>query len=54
MTNAEKFEEVFGVEPDKGCCVLECETMSYPCEYFDESKGGCTCNEWWYENYKER
>lgn len=54
MTNAEKFEEVFGVEPDTGCCILMCETMSYPCEYFEELDGGCNCNKWWYEQYKEK
>ena len=24
MTNAEKFEEVFGVKPDPECCPLKC------------------------------
>lgn len=54
MTNAEKFEEVFGVEPDTSCCILMCETMSYPCKYLEELDGGCNCNKWWDEQYKEK
>ena len=46
MTNAEKFEQVFGVKPDTECCPLEC----------DENDGGMRCcrcekRQWFKENY---
>lgn len=54
MTNAEKFKEVFGVEADTQCCVLNCKTMGRPCKYYEELDGGCNCDKWWYEQYEEK
>jgi hypothetical protein len=49
MINAEKFKEVFGVEPDKDCCPLDC--MEY--------NGGLACikcekRNWFKEEFKEQ
>ena len=47
MTNAEKYQEVFGFPPDKGNCPAErCEICP---GHTDECL--CTCK-WWDEEYK--
>ncbi len=33
MTNAEKFEQIFGIKPDENCCPLAC----------DDDNGGLNC-----------
>lgn len=55
MTNAEKFKETFGFEPDVDFCPFECPELyaSYKCKYFEELDGGCHCETWWNEEYKE-
>ena len=55
MTNAEKFEEVFGVKPDTESMVIDCpsevkEPCSSGCKYYEDS--GCHCDAWWHEKYK--
>lgn len=51
MTNAEKFEEVFGIKPDMESLVIDCPKVpSRDCIYW---KIGCHCELWWYEKYKE-
>lgn len=50
MTNAEKFEEVFGVKPYTNCCPTtecgECPANNW---------GGFDCaSMWWNSEYKER
>ena len=55
MTNAEKFEEVFGLVPDTESMVLECNIKpSDRCKYYEELDGGCRCETWWSEEYHER
>lgn len=50
MTNAEKYQEVFGFPPDTGCCPTEC------CAFCPVTP--CNANEpaatfdWWNEEYK--
>lgn len=48
MTNAEKFEEVFGFKPDPNACVLyvDCKQCKYDGYY------NCSYN-FWDEEYKE-
>lgn len=57
MTNAEKFEQVFGIKPDTETMVIDCpyeETNSWSkCPYYEELDGGCRCDTWWNEKYKE-
>lgn len=53
MTNAEKFKEVFGVEPDKESMTIECPRNVMTCGYYSATFG-CKCTEWWQEEYKER
>ena len=49
MTNAEKYQEVFGFPPDKGNCPAErCEIC--PCSV--GGKFNCFCRNWWDEEYK--
>ena len=49
MTNAEKYEEVFGITPDKnGCPTEECDA----CPAYGKSCFGIVG--WWNEEYKER
>ena len=52
MTNAEKFKEVFGVEPDTESMAIECPNSFTRCKY-QWSMGRCHCEEWWQEEYKE-
>ena len=51
MTNAEKYQEVFGFPPDKGNCPAEsCEV----CPEMYTRNGSFTCRpNWWNEEYKE-
>ena len=55
MTNAEKFEEVFGVKPDTDALVLDCPSnnmyMIEMCPYYDLYTRQCHCDEWWYQTY---
>ena len=48
MTNAEKFEEVFGFEPDPNSCVMY--TGCFNCKYAD--RNSCTYD-FWDEEYQE-
>ena len=53
MTNAQKFEEVFGIKPDIESMVINCpKTIIRDCKYFMDS--GCHCEAWWHEKYKEK
>ena len=47
MTNAEKYQEVFGFPPDKTTCPTEC------CEFCpaNSKEPICVCK-WWDEEYK--
>lgn len=50
MTNAEKYEDVFGFKPDVNCCPAPtCED----CPVHDKAQPLCTSN-WWNEEYIER
>lgn len=57
MTNAEKFEEVFGIKPDTEFAVLDCPyelaEKWNKCKYYEELDGGCHCETWWNEQYRE-
>lgn len=52
MTNAEKFEEVFGFKPDTEFGVIDCSLKKSECPYYEELDGGCHCELWWNETYK--
>lgn len=52
MTNAEKFEEVFGIKPDIESMVIDCPKSSMDCKYWEDA--GCHCEMWWREKYKEK
>lgn len=58
MTNAEKFEEVFGAKPDTDVLVINCPKDEHGlysaelCPYHDAYTGQCNCNEWWSQKYK--
>ena len=54
MTNAEKFEKVFGYFPDTSADVCECPEYSAgeSCKYNDDY--GCHCEDWWLEEYNEK
>lgn len=55
MTNAEKFEEVFGVRPDVEMMVLDCPTiLQSECQYREDVDMVCHCEKWWDEEYKEK
>ena len=55
MTNAEKFEEVFGVRPDIETMVLDCPTiLQSECQYKEDEDMFCHCEKWWDEEYKEK
>ena len=50
MTNAQKYEEVFGFPPDKvGCPTKECDRC--PCNRIDIYT--CASERWWDSEYKE-
>lgn len=44
MTNAEKFKEIFGFEPDKKACVA-------PEKICDQYCPDCVFNDWWDHEY---
>ena len=47
MTNAEMYQAVFGIPPDKGSCPTEC------CEFCPGHVKECLCTcKWWDEEYK--
>ena len=53
MTNAEKFKEVFGYNPDKRLCILPTKI----CEHEASKEGthlcdGCVFDGWWDKEYK--
>ena len=50
MTNAEKFENTFGIKPDTEFGILNCPEDQ--CPYYEELDGGCHCETWWNEEYK--
>lgn len=50
MTNAEKFKEVFGFEPDADAMVVECPNSTAICKY-QRAMGRCHYEEWWQEEY---
>ena len=52
MTNAEKFEKVFGVKPDLEYPPFECPDTgcNSSCKYWDENWGHC--GDWWNEECK--
>ena len=52
MTNAEKFEEVFGFKPDVEFGVIDCPHETSKCPYYEKLDGGCHCESWWNETYK--
>ena len=55
MTNAEKFEEMFGVRPDIETMVLDCPTiLQSECQYKEDEDMFCHCEKWWDEEYKEK
>lgn len=49
MTNAEKFEQVFGIKPDADCCPLDCEANNGGLRCFK-----CEKRNWFKEEYKEQ
>ncbi len=51
MTNAEKFKEVFGVEPDTECMAIKCPEYVQNCKYWNDGYK-CHCEEWWQEECK--
>ena len=52
MTNAEKFEKVFGIKPDVESMSIDCPpTAPRNCKYFEND--ACHCEAWWHEEYKE-
>ena len=55
MTNYDKFFEVFGVEPDTDSSFLACPPHggAPKCEWYKEFDGGCHCEQWWDQEYKE-
>lgn len=51
MTNAEKFREVFHVEPTRYSVPWSCDgVLCKNCSYYN---GGCDASQWWNEEYKE-
>ena len=55
MTNAEKFEEVFGLVPNTESMVLLCNIIPNPkCPYYEEVDGSCHCDTWWSEEYESK
>ena len=52
MTNAEKFEEVFGIKPDTEVIAIDCNSWD-KCPYREEFDCGCRCDVWWDEKYRE-
>ena len=56
MTNAEKYEEVFGLKVDPSLCpTFAC--TDCPCGIMDHNNGDVTCHggctyEWWNKEYK--
>ena len=56
MTNQEKFVEVFDIEPDTEFGIINCpqDHTGSQCPYYEELDGGCHCETWWNEEYKEK
>lgn len=55
ITNAEKFEEVFGFKPDTEFGIINCpqDHAGSQCPYYEELDGGCHCETWWNEEYRD-
>ena len=52
MTNAEKYEEVFGFEPDLSACPVESCTK---CPVKDKRLDSISCSKiWWNSEYREK
>lgn len=51
MTNAEKFKDVFGFNPDIEALIYDCpSSIPEKCKYHDDL-GGCHCELWWQDEY---
>lgn len=53
MTNAEKFKEVFGIDPDTDSVPIHCEDCKYNNLYGSCGGSDNKCESWWDEEYKE-
>lgn len=62
MTNAEKFEEIFGIKPDEEFAPFDCPygktncTDNWLCTFANETPNGrfeCRMDMWWSRLYKE-
>lgn len=53
MTNAEKFKEIFGCEPDLDVAPFKCnfKVCNQECNYWVDNYG--QCERWWFEEYKK-
>ena len=52
MTNAEKFKQVFGFEPDTNEMIRgDCPDLNKDCKYYNYVEG-CRCQDWWNEEFK--
>lgn len=49
ITNADRFKEIFGFEPDKNSCVIK----KSKCPEGSEVCHGCYYYGWWLQEYKE-
>ena len=50
MTNAEKYQEVFGIEPDTVACPTK---QCFNCPNYDPNRTPFKCTEtWWQSEYK--
>ena len=54
MNNAEKFKEVFGVEPDIDNCPLKCDNQDSESFRFSQCVNHCDRFKWWFQEYKEK
>lgn len=52
MTNAEKFEDVFGFEPQMTCIISTYICDGYQCVGEEEDEVRCPYENWWYEEYE--
>ncbi len=52
MTNAEKFEEVFKIQPALNSSPVSC--TGVPCKRCSYYNGNCNARNWWAEEYKKQ
>ena len=52
MTNAEKFKDVFGFEPNKYARVIPCGNNEECNRYYNINDFDCHCEDWWNEIFK--